>query len=186
MRRLMVHLGAFGSRQLYAPADMRDLLLLLMLAGAWLLWSGGYSWPGAEHYHGITASLGVGSVLVVHLLIRRLLRVAGAGHAFPFGIGHLRYLPWLLVEIVKANFDVARIVLSKEMAISPRLIKVKANQKSVLGQVVYANSITLTPGTISLDLRDGEIMVHALTNESAEGVLTGEMDARVCRMEKRG
>ena len=165
---------------------MRTLLLLLMLVGAWLLWSGGYSWPGADHYHGITASLGIASVLVVTGLTQRLLRVAGAGHALPFGLGHLLYLPWLMVEIVKANFDVARIVLSQDMAISPRLIRVKASQKTVLGQVVYANSITLTPGTVSLDLRDGEILVHALTNETAEGVLTGEMDARVCRLEQMG
>ena len=165
---------------------MRDLVLLLLLAGVWLLWSGGYSWPGAERFNGITAGLGVASVLGVLLITRRLLRVAGAGAALPYGIGHVLYLPWLLVEIVKANLDVAGIVLSKEMPISPRLIRVKASQKSVLGQVIYANSITLTPGTISLDLRDGEILVHALTKESAEGVLTGEMDERVTKMERMG
>jgi multicomponent Na+:H+ antiporter subunit E len=182
----MTYQPFFERRQLYAPSDMRDLILLLMLAGAWLLWSGGYSWPGADHYHGITASLGLASIVVVWSLTRRLLRVAGANHSYPFGLGQVLYLPWLLMEIVKANFDVARIVLSREMAISPRLIRVKANQRSVLGQVIYANSITLTPGTISLDLRDGEILVHALTHASAEGVLTGEMDGKVSRMERRG
>jgi multicomponent Na+:H+ antiporter subunit E len=165
------------------PLSMRDLILLLMLAGAWLLWSGGYSWPGAAHYHGITLSLGIASVTVVLLLTRRLLRVAGAEHAIPFGLGHILYLPWLVAEIVKANIDVTRIVLSQEMAISPRLIRIRASQKTHLGQVVYANSITLTPGTVSLDLRDGEILVHALTHDTAEGVLTGEMDARVARLE---
>ena len=69
------------------------------------------------------------------------------------------------------------------MKISPRLIRVRASQKTVLGHVVYANSITLTPGTISLDLRDGAILVHALTDETAEGVLNGEMNARVARLE---
>ena len=165
------------------PPSMRDFILLLMLVGAWLLWSGGYSWPGAAHYHGITASLGLCSVVVVMLLTRRLLSVAGAGPAVPFGLGHIVYLPWLLTEIVKANIDVTRIILSQEMSIAPRLIRVRASQKTVLGQVVYANSITLTPGTVSLDLRDGEILVHALTHETAEGVLTGEMDARVSRLE---
>jgi multicomponent Na+:H+ antiporter subunit E len=167
---------------------MRDLVLLLLLAGAWLLWSGGYSWPGADQFNGITAGLGVVSVVGVLLITRRLLRVAGAGAgtALPYGMGHVRYLPWLLIEIVKANLDVAGIVLSREMSISPRLIRVQATQKTVLGQVIYANSITLTPGTISLDLRAGEILVHALTQESAEGVLTGEMDERVTRMERLG
>ena len=162
---------------------MKNVVLLVMLVVAWLLWSGGYSWPGAAHYHGITASLGIASVLVVFGLSLRLVKVAGAGHPIPFGLGHVLYLPWLLAEIVKANIDVARIVLSQDLAISPRLIRVKASQKTVLGQVIYANSITLTPGTVSLDLREGEILVHALTHDTAEGVLTGEMDARVCRLE---
>ena len=178
--------SAPSPRGVYARAEMRSLLLFVMLVSAWLLWSGGYSWPGAANYNGITASLGVFSIVGVFLITRRLVRVAGAGHAVPFGIGHLLYLPWLIMEIIKSNLDVARIVLSQEMKISPRLIRVKASQETVLGQVVYANSITLTPGTVSLDLRDGEILVHALTNETAEGVLTGEMDARVCRLEKMG
>ena len=162
---------------------MRAFVLMMMLVGAWLLWSGGYSWPGSHHYHQITAVLGIGSVLLVFLLTRRLHKVAGVSHPMPFGIGHLTYLPWLLVEIVKANIDVARIVLSRDMEISPRLLRVRASQKTIMGQVVYANSITLTPGTVSLDLRDGEILVHALTHDSAEGVLSGEMDARVLRLE---
>ena len=153
---------------------MKNVVLLVMLVVAWLLWSGGYSWPGAAHYHGITASLGIASVVVVYFITLRLLKVAGAGQSIPFGLGHLLYLPWLIGEIVKSNIDVARIILSQNMTISPRLIRVKANQKTVLGQVVYANSITLTPGTVSLDLREGEILVHALTHDTAEGVLTGK------------
>ena len=162
---------------------MRPLVLLLMLIGAWLLWSGGFSWPGSDHYHQITAVLGGCSVVVVFLITNRLNKTAGGSQPLPFGFGHVLYLPWLLIEIVKANIDVTRIVLSRDMQISPRLMRVRASQKTIMGQVVYANSITLTPGTVSLDLRDGEILVHALTNESAEGVLTGEMDARVCRLE---
>jgi multicomponent Na+:H+ antiporter subunit E len=52
-----------------------------------------------------------------------------------------------------------------------------------VGVATYANSITLTPGTISVDVREGEILVHALTKEGAAGLLSGEMDRRVTRFE---
>jgi len=67
--------------------------------------------------------------------------------------------------------------------ISPRLIRVPASQKTALGQVLYANSITLTPGTISLDLRDDEILIHALSTSSAEGLQEGTMDRRAAWVE---
>ena len=67
-----------------------------------------------------------------------------------FGLRPLLYLPWLLVEIVKANVDVAKIILSPSLPIHPHLIRVPASQRSEVGQVMYANSVTLTPGTISL------------------------------------
>jgi len=64
------------------------------------------------------------------------------------------------------------------------MVKVKASQKTHLGMVAYANSITLTPGTVSVDLReDGEITVHALTLEAAEDLQAGVMDRRVVRLE---
>ena len=98
----------------------------------------------------------------------------------------LLYVPWLLWAIVKANLDVARRILTFRLPISPRLIRVKASQKSDLGQVIYANSITLTPGTVSVDLQDGTILVHALTRECAEDLQEGEMDRRVAALEGAG
>ncbi len=85
-------------------------------------------------------------------------------------------------QIVIANIDVARRVLSPSLPISPTLIRVKASQSTDLGQAIYANSITLTPGTISIDVEDGEILVHALTREGAQSLLDGEMDRRVTIM----
>jgi multicomponent Na+:H+ antiporter subunit E len=93
------------------------------------------------------------------------------------------YLPWLLWEILKANVDVAKRILSPSLPISPRLIKVRASQKRELGRVIYANSITLTPGTVSVRMEDDVITVHALTAEAADGVKTGVMDAKVTKLE---
>ena len=88
-----------------------------------------------------------------------------------------------LKEIVLSNLAVARVILDPKLPIHPRILRVPAGQRSDLGQVIYANSITLTPGTVTLDVRDGHMLVHALTTESAKGLLTGEMDRRVAQLE---
>ena len=151
-----------------------SLVLLVLLVAAWLLWSG--------HYHGLTLTLGAVSCVGVAVLAARM-RQPDDEDTYLFALRTIPYLPWLLWEIVKANIDVARCIVARDMPISPRLIRVKTSQRTTIGQVVYANSITLTPGTISLDLRDGEILVHALTAESAAGVETGEMDGKVTALE---
>ena len=95
----------------------------------------------------------------------------------------LGYVPWLGWEIAKANADVVRRILHPSLPISPTLIRVSASQCSEIGQVVYANSITLTPGTVSVDVEDSSITVHALSRDAADGVETGEMDRRVTHLE---
>ncbi len=93
------------------------------------------------------------------------------------------YWAWLIKEVVVANIAVARCVWQGRASISPSVFPVKANQKSDIGKVIYANSITLTPGTVSIDFKDDEITVHALTSDSAADLQSGEMDRRVCRVE---
>ena len=94
------------------------------------------------------------------------------------------YWVWLGWEIAKANLAVARLILTPSLPISPRIVKVRASQSSELGQVVYANSITLTPGTVSMGLDDGHIEVHALTAAMARELEYGSMDRRVSRLEE--
>lgn len=91
----------------------------------------------------------------------------------------LFYWPWLLKEIAKANIDVTRRILDPRLPISPTLVRLKASQRSDIGRVTYANSITVTPGTVSIDLQRDEIVVHALTREAAAALEEGEMDRRV-------
>ena len=95
----------------------------------------------------------------------------------------LLYWPWLLWEIVKANIDVTKRVLGFA-DISPTMVRIKATQKTDLGIVIFANSITLTPGTISIDVdEDGYILVHALSRDGTEGLEGGDMDRRVTELE---
>ena len=94
------------------------------------------------------------------------------------------YWPWLLWQVVLANIDVAKRILDPELPISPTLIKLKPSQRSDLGRVIYANSITLTPGTVTTSLSGDSLEVHALTREGADALLAGDMDRRVTGLER--
>ena len=97
--------------------------------------------------------------------------------------GLLRYAPWLFGTVIQANFDVARRILHPRLPITPTVIRVPAEQRTAPGRVSYANSITLTPGTISLEVSDDEIEVHALSVDAAEDLQSGEMGRRVVALE---
>ena len=97
----------------------------------------------------------------------------------------LSYLPWLLWQIVLANLDVAYRVWHPKLKISPRMIRVPYTTKTSVATVVYANSITLTPGTVtvSVDEQKGEMLVHALSEKSASSLLSGAMQDRIHKLE---
>ena len=94
-----------------------------------------------------------------------------------------RYWFWLGREIIKANFDVARQILDPRMPINPRLFEVDPQQNSDLTRVIYANSITLTPGTITTDLNPTRIQIHALCEDAEKDIRTGKMAARIAALE---
>lgn len=91
----------------------------------------------------------------------------------------LLYAVWLLKEMVKSGLAVTRIVWSPHLTISPICGWISTEQTSELGQVIYANSITLTPGTISVDAEPQRILVHALEASSITNLQQGGMDTRV-------
>jgi multicomponent Na+:H+ antiporter subunit E len=153
----------------------RALSLSAVLFVLWLLLSG--------HYDPLLLSLGAGSCFFVAWIAYRMDVVDHEGHPIHLTWRAAIYWPWLLWEIVKANIDVAKIVLDPELPISPQVFTVEASQVDDLGRVIYANSITLTPGTVSIDVKHATIQVHALTQELADSLLTGEMDRRATEME---
>lgn len=79
----------------------------------------------------------------------------------------------MLYLIVSANIAVARIVLSPKMKMSPQFKRIPQPLKKTVNQALYGNAITLTPGTLTVSLNDEEIIVHALTKETAEGIEDG-------------
>ena len=157
-------------------APRRTLSLFVLLFLTWLLLSGIYT-------DLLFLGLGALSCLVVVVVCRRMKIIDPEGHPNHLIPGLLSYIPWLLWAITKANIDVARRIVHPRLPMSPRVIRVEASQKTHLGQVIYANSITLTPGTVAVETDEGTIDVHALTREAAEDVRSGAMDSRVTDME---
>ncbi len=143
----------------------------------WLLLSGFFT--------AFLVTVGALTAIAIVALGRRMEVVDHEGHPIHLSWRALGYWPWLAKEIVKSAWGVSRIIVHPRLPISPTLVRAKTSQKSAVGVVTYANSITLTPGTISVDVREGEILVHALTREGAAGLLEGEMDRRVTRFEGR-
>ncbi len=93
------------------------------------------------------------------------------------------YIPWLIYQIILANLHVVKIVLSPKMPINPKIIRFKTKLESDISLVTFANSITLTPGTITVDIKDGEYYVHAIDETVAYDLLYGgEMEDRVAHV----
>ena len=154
----------------------RTLSLFLVLYATWLLLSG--IWEPFPMATGAVASLLV--VVIAH----RLDVIDGEGHPVHLSLRALAYFPWLLWRIALANLEVARIVLRPgALELDTACGEVPAGQRSDIGRVTFANSITLTPGTVSLSVHPDGILVHALTRRDFETLLAGEMDRRVRAME---
>lgn len=98
----------------------------------------------------------------------------------------IRYFIFLILEIVKANFIVACIVLNPKLPISPGLIALKISLQRDLPRVTYANSITLTPGTITVDLDGDRLLVHGMTKDHVSGVRSWYMYDIMKELEEAG
>ena len=153
----------------------RKLGLAITLFIFWLLLSG--------IYQPLIIAFGIASSLLVAWIAHRMDVIDHEGFPIHLGAKAVSYWPWLIWEIIKANIDVAAIIIKPKLPITPTMFNSPASQKTEVGQVTYANSITLTPGTVSVGVADGIVEVHALTSQSADDVITGRMDKRVSQME---
>jgi len=134
----------------------------------WLLLSG--------HYAPLYIALGALSAAFVALVNRDDESVSDLLRCFP---RLAVYVPWLLKEIVVANLQVARIILHPRLPIDPVVLRFTPPLSGDLAQTLLGNSITLTPGTITLDIEGDEFVVHALTARAGRDLVEGSMAARV-------
>ena len=150
--------------------------LSLSLTTFWILMSGIYT-P-------LILFLGFVSIVFVLYLTRRMDAVDEDVFEFRLNRKYFFYWSWLAKEIFKANIDVSKVILSPKMKLSPRMVRVPLSQSNELATVIYANSITLTPGTVSVDIEGNEIIVHALSQELMDGLTGGDMGQRVNYLEE--
>ncbi len=145
----------------------------------WLLMSG--------HYTGLIMTFGVISSLGVAVLAYRLGVLESDGRSFAFMGRLLLYIPWLAKEVVMSNLEVARVVWHPALPVRPQIVRTPATQRTDIGLTAFANSVTLTPGTLSMDADEpGTLVAHALTDHTATGLKSGEMDRRVTAIEGGG
>jgi len=143
-----------------------------LLFALWVLLSG--------HFSFLLLSLGLASVALTLYLVRRMNVIDHESHPVHLYSKFPTFFIYIIREIVKANIDVIKRILKvggKE--ISPQLVKLPVSQKTDLSRVIYANSITLTPGTVSVELNKDFVTVHALTKEGADELLSGDMSKMI-------
>jgi multicomponent Na+:H+ antiporter subunit E len=162
-----------------APGRTRDIVvraaaLAAVLAAAWLLWSG--------LYKPLMLALGAFSCALVIYVSLRMHLFEYSFFTLKFGWRLLGYWAWLAKEVVKSSLQVSRAVLSPGLTISPTLAEVDAAGRHPVDIATLGNCITLTPGTLTIQIRDGRLMVHALTRDGAEDILKGEMNRRVAAL----
>jgi multicomponent Na+:H+ antiporter subunit E len=149
--------------------------IFFLVACIWLLNSG--------YFEPLLLTLGLLSVVFVVWLSHKMDVVDEESQPIQLTARLPGYYWWLFVKIVQSNIDVVRHIWQPKLAITPGTAWVKASQNTDMGKVIYANSITLTPGTVALDLEDDRILVHALNRDSLEELQAGEMDRRVTALE---
>jgi multicomponent Na+:H+ antiporter subunit E len=154
---------------------VRYLSLAAFLFAFWIVLSG--------HYTPMLVTAGAASAVICVLAAIRVRAVDAEGHPIEVFGRAVTYFPWLVVEIAKSAWAVTKVILHPRLPISPTMTIVRASQRTRVGVVTYANSITLTPGTITVGVDGNELTVHALVNDGALDLEAGGMDRRVSRFE---
>jgi multicomponent Na+:H+ antiporter subunit E len=104
-------------------------------------------------------------------------------YRLPHLLNMIKFVGVLVVEIFKANIDVAKIVLNPSLPIQPHFIKVPMMIKNDFNKVIYGNSVTLTPGTLTVDIKEDEFIIHALTNDAADAMENSFIEQWVSKQE---
>ncbi len=155
---------------------MSFLITAIAMFIFWILLSGEFTFILITS--GVVASL-ITAYLSHDIFIGKADLKTETGRVFKFIV----YIPWLLWEIILANVEIAYLVLSPKPLVDPQIVRFKNDLKTDLGIVTLAHSITLTPGTVTVDANREEFVIHAIWQKSAEGIISGEMQRKVKKIE---
>jgi Multisubunit Na+/H+ antiporter, MnhE subunit len=151
------------------------VVTFFMLFVFWMLLSGKY-----DSFH---LTLGaICSIIIAYLTHELLFANVRVGDTRLIVQRFITYIPWLVYQIILSNIHVAYLALSPKMPIAPQILRFSTKLESDISWVTLANSITLTPGTITMDIREGEFFVHALSKKVADDLNTGEMEDRIAHI----
>lgn len=168
-----------------APRLRHLVPLALALMMLWIVLSGKIDW-----FH---LSAGMLSALAITLGTNRLLMLPpaiGPAALHPFAahpwLRLITYVPWLFLQIVISSVQIAFVVMHPKLPITPRMLSFQVKLPHALARLTLANSITLTPGTVTVDVQGDEFLVHVLTETSMQGLLPatgqGDIQRRVTRL----
>jgi multicomponent Na+:H+ antiporter subunit E len=146
----------------------------LFVAVVWLLLSG--------HYTPLILSFGAVSVLIVVWFMWRMERADEKLEVLPMRPSMLYYLLWLMWQVVLSNIDLVRRIWDPNLPIRPTWQRLDTKVTSSLAKTLYANSITLTPGTLTTDVREDHFMVHSLSPDGIEDLRKGGMEEKIQRL----
>ena len=152
---------------------MKSLILFFILFSLWLLMSG--------HYNFLIVGLGIISCVFCVYVAKRGKLIDDEGLPIFFIPRLLNYLIWLFKEILKSNLSTAKVIINGQ--VEPETFTVKVSQVTDVAKVTYANSITLTPGTVTTKMQKDVFEVHALNSDFGNDVRTNEMDKKVTWLE---
>ena len=154
---------------------MKSFILFFILFSLWLLMSG--------HYNVLIVSLGIISCAFCVYVAKRGKLIDDEGLPIFFMPRLLNYLIWLFKEILKSNLSTAKVIINGK--VEPETFTVKTSQVTDVAKVTYANSITLTPGTVTTKIQKGVFEVHALNSDFGNDVRSNEMDKKVTWLESK-
>jgi multicomponent Na+:H+ antiporter subunit E len=163
-----------GDRQTGGSHPARMALMGVLLVAAWLLWSG--------YFKPLLLVLGAISCALVLLVAHRMHLFDRDVFALSLTSRLFRFWGWLGREIVRSSLEVTRAVLSRKLAISPTVVEFDSRCEHPVDRAILGNSITLTPGTLTLSIDGQRFVVHALSEEGARDIMRGEMDRRVSEL----
>ena len=145
---------------------MHIVRLSIALAVVWLLLSG--------HYNPLMLSFGVFSIAAVMLITQRMRVVDKESYPLAVNLSVLTYMVTLTVKIIQSNWDVVLRITGLRPTTS-RFVRLPLPSDDELTNVIYANAITLTPGTASVAIEDNTLIVHTISEESARALLAGDI-----------